>query len=141
MDAVQAAKVWVDGWARGWATHEPEPIAALYTDDALFLSHPFRTALRGSAGAAEYARSAFAEEDAVEFWFAEPVVAGNRATVEYRAYLKVGDTEQTLAGITALVFAEDGRCREHRDYWAMQDGRIERTGGWTQAIVAHGRHG
>jgi ketosteroid isomerase-like protein len=139
MEAVDAARSWVQGWARGWAAHQPDTIAKLYTEDAVFVSHPFRAALRGSAGAAGYATSAFADEDAVEFWFAEPVAAGDRAAVEYWAHIKVGDTDHTLAGITALAFASDGRCREHRDYWAMHEGRVERTGGWTVPIVAHAR--
>ena len=141
MDAVEAVRGWIDGWVRGWSTHDPDPIAALYTEDALFVSHPFRTALRGAAGAAEYVRSAFAEEDTVEFWFAEPVMAGARAAVEYWAHFTTGGGEQTLAGITALVFAADGKCREHRDYWAIRDGRLERAGGWTKPIAAHGRYG
>lgn len=105
----------------------------------MFVSHPFRAGLRGSAGAAEYAASAFADEDAVEFWFAEPVAAGDRAAVEYWAHIKVGDTDHTLAGITALAFAPDGRSREHRDSWTMHERRIERTGGWTVPVAAHAR--
>jgi ketosteroid isomerase-like protein len=139
MDVVDAARNWVQGWARGWAAHQPETIARLYTEDAMFVSHPFRDGLHGSAGAAEYAALAFADEDAVEFWFGEPVAAGDRAAVEYWAHIKAGDTDHTLAGITALAFASDGRCREHRDYWAMREGRVERAGGWSVPIVAHAR--
>ena len=70
--------------------------------------------------------SAFAEEDAVECWFGEPVVSGDRAAVEYRALLTYQGREQTLAGTTLLRFAADGRVAEHRDYWAMEEGRRER---------------
>jgi ketosteroid isomerase-like protein len=139
MDIVDATRNWIQGWADGWAAHEPEAIARLYTEDAVFVSHPFRTLQRGSAGAGEYAATAFADEDAVEFWFGEPVAAGDRAAVEYWAHIRVGGTVHTLAGITALAFAPDGRCREHRDYWAMQEGRFERVHGWTVPIVAHAR--
>jgi hypothetical protein len=31
----------------------------------------------------------------------------------------------TLAGVSVLRFAPDGRCVEHADYWAMTDGRRE----------------
>lgn len=141
MDAVEAVQNWIAGWVSGWSSHDPDVIAALYSDDAVFLSHPFRPPLRGATGAAEYARSAFADEDTVEFWFAKPVVAGDRAAVEYWAHISTGNIEQTLAGITALVFAADGKCREHRDYWAIHDGRLDRAGGWTQPIAAHGQHG
>jgi len=141
MDVVTAARNWVLGWADGWAAHDPDAIARLYTEDAVFVSHPFRPVRRGGTGAREDAASAFDDEDAVEFWLGEPVAAADRAAVEYWAHIKVGDTDHTLAGITALGFASDGRCREHRDYWAMQEGLIGRAGGWSVPILAHARRG
>jgi hypothetical protein len=105
-------------------------VAALYTDDAVYLSHPFRRPHLGRAGVIEYARSAFDSEEATEIWFGEPVAAGDRAAVEYWAILVSGGKEHTLAGTTMLRFAEDGRCRDHRDYWSMEEGRREPPAGW-----------
>jgi hypothetical protein len=34
--------------------------------------------------------------------------------------------EHTLAGTTLLRFDADGLVVEHRDYWALEDGRRER---------------
>ena len=105
-------------------------MAALYTDDAVYRSHPFRDPHCGTPGVREYALAAFAEEEAVEFWFGEPVAAGNRAAVEYWAILLSGGKEHTLAGTTVLRFADDGRCEEHRDYWSLEEGRREPPAGW-----------
>ncbi len=122
IDAAGAAKAWVEGWRAGWENADPEPIAALYAEDAVFRSHPFREPEK-SAG--DYVRRAFADEALVECRFGEPVVAGDRAAVEYWAVLSADGDEETLAGITLLRFGPDGRVVEHRDYWSMQPGRAE----------------
>ena len=72
----------------------------------------------------DYARWAFADEEGEpELWFAEPLVDGDRAAVEYRAVLRVEGGEMTLAGVTLLRFDEHGLVVEHRDYWAIEEGR------------------
>ena len=131
MDATAAARAWVDAWERGWRAHEAETIAALYTDDAVYLSHPFREPLLGAAGAREYAQQAFADEEDAEIRFGEPVVGGGRAVVEYWAVIRdrLG-TAWTLAGTSVLRFAPDGRVEDHRDYWTMDEGRRAPPAGW-----------
>lgn len=130
MDALAAAHAWIQGWRSGWPAHDADPIAALYADDARFVSAPFREPKIGPDGVREYAEWAFAEEDAVECSFGEPAVSGDRATVEYRAVITYQGKEQTLAGVALLRFDDDGRVREQRDYWAMEDGRREPPEGW-----------
>jgi uncharacterized protein (TIGR02246 family) len=121
MDARDAARRWVDAWTAGWRTHDPGPIAAVYADDCVFLSHPFRQPLRGKAGARAYALQAFADEDAADFAFGEPIVdRDGRAAVEYRAEIVATGGRQSLRGVTVLRFDERGDVLEHRDYWAMQ---------------------
>ena len=119
LDTVSAARAWVDGWTRGWRAHDPDPIAALYDDDAVFRSHP----LREPEDPRRYAEQAFAEEDEVEFRFGEPLVAGDRAAIEYWAVIEAKGTVETLHGVAVLRFGSDGRVVEHRDYWAMGAGR------------------
>jgi ketosteroid isomerase-like protein len=130
MDAESAARAWAEVWSRSWLAKDAEAIAEMYTEDAVYLSHPFRRPHLGRAGALEYASTAFEEEEAVECWFGEPVAAGNRAAVEYWAILLSEGKELTLAGTTILRFAQDGRCEEHRDYWTMDEGRREPPEGW-----------
>jgi ketosteroid isomerase-like protein len=130
VDALAAAQAWVDGWRSGWLAHEADPIAALYADDARFISAPFREPKTGPAGVREYAVWAFAEEDEVECRFGEPIVWGDRATVEYWAVIGYQGKEQTLAGVALLRFDPDGRVGEQRDYWQMEDGRRDPPEGW-----------
>jgi hypothetical protein len=130
VDALAAAHGWIEGWRSGWLGHDAGPIAALYADHARFVSAPFREPKAGPEGVREYAEWAFAEEDEVECWFGEPVVSGDRATVEYWAVIGYRGKEQTLAGVALLRFDDDGRVREQRDYWTMEDGRRDPPEGW-----------
>jgi uncharacterized protein (TIGR02246 family) len=130
VDAEAAARAWVEGWLRAWPAGDADAVSALYTPDAVYLSHPFREPHLGSEGAREYARTAFGEEDLVEVRFGEPVACGNRAAVEYWAIVATEGKELTLAGMTLLRFAGDGRAEEHREYWSMQEGRRDPPPGW-----------
>ena len=130
MDAERAARAWIDGWKRAWPEKDADAVAALYTEDAVYRSHPFREPHLGREGAREYTRWAFASEEGVEVWFGDPVVSGSRAAVEYWAILREDGKESTLAGTTLLRFAADGRCEEHREYWALEEGRRLPPDGW-----------
>jgi ketosteroid isomerase-like protein len=120
VDAKTAVSRWIDGWAKGWRDHDSSVIATLYVDDAVFVSEPFREPKRGGAGAAEYADWAFADEEEVELWFAEPLVADDGAAVRYWAIIRSPDgRDSTLAGIAYIRFAADGRVVEQREHWHL----------------------
>lgn len=115
----QAVQRWIDGWARGWATHDVELIASLYAKGAVHLSAPFRD----PQPTADYAAWAFAEEESAEVWFAEPVLEGDRAAVAWWGIShEVNGSDTTLAGVSMLRFGSDGLVVDQRDYWNEQKG-------------------
>jgi ketosteroid isomerase-like protein len=119
-DTRTAARRWADTWARAWPAKDVEAIAALYAPGADFRSHPFRE----PEDARAYVRRVFAQEEGeTECRFREPLVDADRAAVEYRAVLVYEGKEMTLAGTTLLRFRSDGLVVEHRDYWALEQGR------------------
>jgi ketosteroid isomerase-like protein len=126
MDTEAAARGWVEGWTRGWTGPDAALIAALYAADAVFVSQPFRA----PADPRAYAEWAFTEEDEVECRFGDPRVSGDTAVVEYWAWIRFEGREQTLGGVALLRFDGDGKVTEQRDYWAMEDGRIDPPAGW-----------
>ncbi len=130
MDTESAARAWADGWRRGWLGHDVAPILALYADDAVFVSAPFREPKYGPEGVREYVEWAFSEEDAADPEFADPVTEGHRAVVEWRAVITYRGKEQTLAGASLIRFDDNGLVREQRDYWHMEDGRKPAAPGW-----------
>ena len=132
MDTETAARAWVDAWTRGWRAHDPAVIAERYADTAVLRSAPFREPRLGGSGVASYAAEAFADEGSAEFRFAAPIVGRQgRVAVEYWAVVTTPDGRQaTLFGTAVLRFDDAGLVVEHRDYWAMQEGRREPHDTW-----------
>jgi steroid Delta-isomerase len=127
MDAEQAARAWIGAWQRAWPAGDVDTIASLYVDDAVLSSHPFRP----TEPARSYLERAFGEEALLEAHFGEPVVAGDRAVVEYWAALRApSGRELTIAGSSVLRFDAEGRVASHRDYWVEADGRHDPPPGW-----------
>lgn len=131
MDAETAVRRWVVAWLRAWPAKDTEPLAAVYADDAVFRSQPFREPHLGREGVLEYARWSFSDQDGlVGCWFGEPVVVADRATVEYWAILVEKGEEVTIAGVALLRFDPEGRVRVQRDYWSLEPGGREPPEEW-----------
>jgi len=131
-----SARRWAETWARGWATHDAASIAALYADDAVFVSEPFRAPARP----AEYAEWAFADEVRAEVWFAEPLGDRDRASVAWWAISEsVDGRATTLAGVSTLWFDAAGLVTRQFDYWnAAEDAAQPPPDGWGP-VAAHER--
>jgi SnoaL-like domain len=125
---------WIDGWARGWATHDVGLIASLYADGAVHVSAFFRE----PQSPADYAAWAFSDEERAEVWFAEPVRAGNRAAVAWWGISRgVDGRDTTLAGMSMLAFGDYGLVVDQRDYWnAAEDAALAPPEDWGP-VAAH----
>jgi uncharacterized protein (TIGR02246 family) len=121
---------WIDTYGRAWREKDPEAVARIFTEDAVYRSSPFREPHLGCDGIRAYWQRATATQDEIELRFGEPVVAGNRAAVEWWALMRDGGEEITLPGILVLRFAPDGRCEELRECWHVEEGRVEPPAGW-----------
>jgi ketosteroid isomerase-like protein len=122
MDAVAAADAWIGAWMRAWPAADAAMLAAVYADDAVFYSHPFRPRQSWR----EYAEWAFADQAEAECRFGEAVVEGDRAAIDWWAVITSTDgSVESLAGTSLLRFGPDGRVTEQRDAWAGVPGRQE----------------
>ncbi len=128
--ATAAARRWAEVWKSAWEAKDTEAIVALYHDDVVFSTQPFRTPYLRRAGVREYVSQAFAEEEAPQVWVGEPVVDGDRASIEWWAALIENGIETTLAGTSVLRFDAEGLVVEQRDTWNQVDGRREPPDGW-----------
>src|SRR5205823_3549716 len=79
MTTEEAAERWAKVWARAWPEADVEAIAALYSRDAVFYSHPFRA----HQSPREYVEAVFGEQAAADCRFGEPLVVGGRAAVDW----------------------------------------------------------
>ena len=88
---------------------------ALYTADAVYLSHPFRPRQTPR----EYVGDVFGVQAAAECRFGEPIVSGDRAAVDWWGFITNTDgSVETVAGTSLLKFDADGLVVEQRDAWA-----------------------
>jgi SnoaL-like domain len=130
MDTETAARNWIDAWSRSWRELNADLLEPTYAPDAVHRSHPFRE----PGNPIDYARWAFSEEAGEpEVWMGEPIVSGDRATVEWWATLIENGKEITLAGASIIRFGADGRAVEQHDYWGQADGRVPPWEGWGRA--------
>lgn len=121
---------WADTWQASWQALDVEAVVALYADDAVFASQPFRRAYRGRSGVRQYVSGAFGDEAEVRARFGEPLVDGDLAAVEWWATLREGGDEITLVGTSVLRFDAHGLVLEQRDTWNQAAGRHDPPLGW-----------
>ena len=117
---------WARVWEQAWRERDPQAIGALYADDCIFRTHPFREAENPLA----YVSRELPNESDVEARFGRPVVDGDRAAVEWWATLLEEGRQITLAGFSWLRFDERGLVLEQRDYWAQRDGKTSPPAPW-----------
>jgi ketosteroid isomerase-like protein len=121
---------WLEGYARAWEEGDAEAAASLFTEDAVYRSHPFREAHVGTEGIRAYWTRATSTQEDVSVRYGDPVAAGDKLAVEWWATFRDDGEEVTLPGILLLRFAPDGRCEELREYWHLEDGRTDPPDGW-----------
>ena len=121
VETPEAARRWVEGWAKAWPAADADAVAALYATNAKFRSEPFRELQDPRA----YAEWAFSEQDEATCWFGAPIVAGDRAVVEYWAVVRFEGRDETIAGIAMIRFRPDGLVAEQHDYWNAHAGRVQ----------------
>ena len=121
---------WIEAYGRAWREGDDEAAAALFTAAGVYRSHPLRAPHVGREAIRAYWRSATSSQRDLELRFAQPIVAGNRAAVEWWATMREGDEDVTLPGILVLRFAPDGRCEELREAWHYERGHHEPPAGW-----------
>jgi uncharacterized protein (TIGR02246 family) len=132
VDAGEAASRWAATWTAAWRAHDVEAVVALYADDCVHRSTPFRPPHRGRQGVRDYVAGAFTDEQGVdEVRFGTPVVQGDRAWVEYWArLLDEHGAPATLAGCAIARFDGGGLVTEVRDYWHLEAGHHPPPEGW-----------
>jgi hypothetical protein len=121
------AERWAEAFRAAWLAGDGQAAAALYAEDCVFRSHPFRELEDARA----YMRQVVPEAEAREVWFAVPVEAGETAAIEYWALLVEPDgNESTIAGFHRMRFGTGGLIVEARDYWHQEPGHRRPPAEW-----------
>ncbi|MFF4116482.1 nuclear transport factor 2 family protein [Streptomyces sp. NPDC001714] len=129
MDTREAAERFVRVWERGWAAHDVDALLALYAEDCVHRSMPFRAPHRGRDELAAYLRWSFEAERVTDVRFSAPLVGPDGvAAAEFRVRSEEGGAAATLAGCVFVRFDAQGLAVETRDYWHTAEGHQEPAG-------------
>ena len=121
---------WIRNYTKAWLKKDAKVVASLFTEDAIYHSHPFRPVNQGRKSILDYTVGALDVGQVYEVRFGKPVVEGPRAVVEYWTTMKEKLEDVTLAGCIMLRFAKNGLCKELHDYWVLQTGRQQAPLNW-----------
>lgn len=115
--APENVRAWMDGYIRAWKSNDAEEVAALFTEDATYLTAPFR---EPRIGRQEIVDGWLSDRDQPDGWTFEwsPLVAsGDLATV-------IGETRyssgRTYSNLWVIRFAADGRASEYTEWFMDQ---------------------
>ena len=122
MNPRTAAQRFADTWQHGWTHHDTAAITALYHDDAVHTSMPFRPPHHGKQAIADYITWSFTGESNPHVTFTTPIVDGDQAAIEFRVHTHDNGRPITLAGCVFARFDPDGLATRTRDYWHTTDG-------------------
>ena len=122
---------WAALYARAWEEADAEAAAALFTEDATYLSDPFSEPHLGRDGIRRYWSEVTATQAQVEVRIGRTLTDGRRALVEWWTQMDSDGTPVTLPGALLLDFDESGLCRALREYWNLEVGRrVPPPAGW-----------
>ncbi len=114
---------WLAAYHHAWMTRSAEQVAALFTEDGLYYSHPFRPPYRGRAEIKAYWQRATSSQEQLEVRWGTPLLSGNHVAIEWWATTREAEEgELTLPGCLILRFSENGLCELLREYWHIEVG-------------------
>jgi ketosteroid isomerase-like protein len=111
---------WVTDYRAAWDSNDPDDIAALFTEDALYYTEPFTEPSRGREAIVQnWLDNADQPGDTTFEW--KPVVE----TDEVGIIQAVTSYPHTIySNLWVIRFDDDGRATEFTDWW-MEQGKAE----------------
>ena len=111
---------WMDGYVAAWASNDPEMIAALFTDDAVY--DP-QTADGERDGIVEIVEFWLQRNDQEENWDFEwlPLIENENLAVVTGATTYL-DPPLTFRNLFVIRFAPDGRCQDFTEWYIEEEG-------------------
>lgn len=121
-----AVQVWLDRYVQAWRANQPEPIAALFSEDAVYRYRPYGGDAQALVGRQAIIDGWLEEPDDPASWEARYeafAVDGDRAVATgFSRYLAQGDApERTYHNVFLLRFAPDGRCAEFTESYMLEE--------------------
>jgi hypothetical protein len=115
-------QAWLERYVEAWRSNDPEPIGALFTDDAEYRYHPFDEPIRGRDA---IVASWLEEPDEPGTWRAsyEPFAVDDDAAVAVgtSTYLAAdGSVDRIYHNAYVMRFDTDGRCSSFTEWFILE---------------------
>jgi ketosteroid isomerase-like protein len=109
---------WLQRFGRAWEERDSDLAAALFSDDGSYRESPFEEALRGAHEIRAYWAKLPRARDDIRFAFEILAVTEQWGIAHWHGcYTRVDGTARLeLDGILLVSLADDGRCREFREW-------------------------
>ncbi|MFB6887690.1 nuclear transport factor 2 family protein [Kitasatospora sp. NPDC056327] len=124
---------WIELLEERWKARDPQGIAELFTEDAVYHQGPYGEAHVGREAIAAHWTATLSRQKDPVVRFGTPAASGDRGFVEWWCILHdpADGTPRTAAGCLALRFAGDGLCAGFHEYWhSAPDVAREPAEGW-----------
>ncbi|MBO3749903.1 nuclear transport factor 2 family protein [Streptosporangiaceae bacterium NEAU-GS5] len=115
---------WLEKLRAAYHNGDPAEIAALFTEDARYRQGPFGTRHVGRDAIRAHWTEVLSTQSEQRLWFREPVIAGERAAVEWWCAVYHPETGEprSAAGMVQLWFDPSGLCAELHEYFHREPG-------------------
>ena len=115
-------QAWLERYVEAWRSNDPEPVGALFTDDAEYRYHPFDEPIRGRDA---IVASWLEEPDEPGTWRAsyEPFAVDDDAAVAVgtSTYLAAdGSVDRIYHNAYVMRFDTDGRCSSFTEWFILE---------------------
>ena len=114
--------VWLQAYVQAWKSYDEKAIGELFSEDAIYIEHPFHKPIHGRAAIVAYWLEAPDQKGTYNGHYEPLLIEGNRAVTQGRSlyFEQDGKTlKKEFDNIFVLHFDEQGRCAEYRE-WYMQ---------------------
>jgi len=105
---------WIKEYVHAWRSNDPESIAALFTEDAMYAYNPWEEPLKGRK---EIVADWLREPDHPDSWQADyrpMLIQGNRALVTGLTRYADG---KTYSNLFVIDFDDEGRCHAFTEWY------------------------
>ena len=116
---------WLDRYFAAWASNDPDEVAALFAEDAVYSWGPFRKSARGrEAIVRAWVDGGVPHELRFDY---EPIaVEGHRGVAHWNVSHRADDGGRVeLDGVLVCDFDADGRCTLHREWYDRREAAAE----------------
>jgi ketosteroid isomerase-like protein len=110
---------WIQNYQKAWKSNDKADIQALFTEDATYLTQAFRepwtgreTIVKEWIGRADWSNE---PKDLWSFEYKWLAIEGDIGVVD--GITNYPERDEIYQNVWTIRLAEDGRCREFREYW------------------------